>query len=140
MSFEITGERQLTYNQEENSPGIFIPIKLVRRAGRTHIQTSDGQVINPEPLQFDTALVKALAQAHIWMEQMTEGKYAGVSDLARRRKQITSYVSRIMRLTLLSPQLQEAILTGQNIGGRTLADFMDGFPLSWHEQERWINQ
>ncbi|WP_281645210.1 hypothetical protein [Parendozoicomonas sp. Alg238-R29] len=75
---------------------------------------------------------------HIWFQQLAAGKYDGVSDLARKRGQTSSYVSRILRLTLLSPWLQEIILTGKSLGGRTLADFMDGFPLPWHEQQQWI--
>ena len=140
MSFEITGQRQVIFHPDENTLEIFIPIKLIRRGGRTHIETGDGQVIDSEPTKIDTALVKALAQAHIWFHQLSSGDYEGVSDLARRRKQSSSYVSRILRLTLLSPQLQETILTGKSLGGRTLADFMNGFPLPWHEQQLWINQ
>ncbi len=55
--------------------------------------------------------------------------------LARHYGQNESYVSRIIRLTSLSPKLQEKIMACQVIGGRTLADIMAGVPEIWKVQE-----
>jgi len=46
----------------------------------------------------------------------------------------SSYVSRILRLTLLAPPIVEAILDGQHAPGLTLANIMKPFPSCWDEQ------
>ena len=133
MNFEVNGERTITRRAEENILEIVIPIKLLRRGGRTHISTPNGQTI-PENSNYDTALMRALAQGHIWLKKLESGKYKDVKDLAQQVNRHESYVSRIIRLTTLSPSLQEDILMGRDIGGRTLADFIDGFSPLWSEQ------
>lgn len=79
--------------------------------------------------------MRALAQAHIWLQKLENGEFNDVTALAIHYKQNRSYVSRILRLTMLSPRLQEAIVTGQSLGNRTLADFMDGVPILWSDQK-----
>ncbi len=141
MSFEIAGERQYRHCPEENVLEIFLPIKLIRRGGKTHIAIGDDQPITLAPSNSDTALVRALALAlaHIWLKELEEGKHVDVLDLSRKVNKQPTYVSRILRLTTLSPQLQEAILFGQNLGGRTLTDFMGGISGEWFEQKQWLH-
>ncbi len=139
-NFEITGERQERHYPDEQIIEVLIPIKLIRRGGRTHIETRSGDSVETQPAKRDTALIKALAQAHTWREQIEKGKYKDILDLARNMKISDTYVARIIRLTTLSPSIQEAILKGRYIGGRTLADFMGGVPLLWKDQNSWLNQ
>ena len=76
-------------------------------------------------------LIRRGGHTHIWLQQLAAGEYDEVVITS-------SYVSRILRLTLLSPHIQETILTRKSLSARTLADFMDGFSLVWHEQiVRW---
>ena len=138
MSFEITGERQYRHCPEENVLEIFLPMKLIRRGGKTHLELGDNQSVTLAPASNDTALVRALAQAHIWLKELEEGKHVDVLDLSRKVNKQPTYVSRILRLTTLSPQLQEAILFGQNLGGRSLTDFMGGVSSEWFEQRQWL--
>lgn len=57
--------------------------------------------------------------------------------LARKEKvKQTVYVSRILRLTLLAPDIQEAILFGEHPRTLTLADLMAPFPRDWDEQRK----
>ena len=133
MTIEVTGKRKRTYHPDQNILEIFIPIQLIRRGGRTHIQTSDGEPLNLAPAE-DTALMRGLAQAHLWLQKLEQGEFKNVKELASHYQQNESYVSRILRLTMLSPVLQEKVMDGESIGGRTLADFMDGVPALWKEQ------
>ncbi|WP_281648146.1 hypothetical protein [Parendozoicomonas sp. Alg238-R29] len=133
MTIEVIGKRKRTFHPEEKILEVFIPIRLIRRGGRTHIQTNDGEPLNLEPVE-DTALMRALAQAYIWLQKLEDGEFKNVKALASHYKQNESYVSRILRLTMLSSLLQEKILNGESIGGRTLADFMDGVPALWKDQ------
>ncbi|GAA4647900.1 hypothetical protein GCM10023116_01620 [Kistimonas scapharcae] len=139
-NLEISGERQEHYHPDEQVIEIVIPIILRRRGGKTHIETSDWDNVTTDPARRDTALIKALAQAHTWKGKIEAGHYKDILDLARKLGISDTYVARIMRLTMLSPEIQEIILKGKYIGGRTLADFMGGVPILWKEQEEWLKQ
>ena len=45
-------------------------------------------------------------------------------------------MSRVLRLTLLAPDIVEAILDGRQPGGLQLDDLLEGFPLAWEGQKR----
>ena len=62
------------------------------------------------------------------------GAACSVSDIARQEKLNTSYVSRVLRLTLLAPDIVEAILEGRQAPGTTLPLLMRGFPVRWRQQ------
>jgi hypothetical protein len=55
-------------------------------------------------------------------------------DLAAGGKINSSYVSRLMRLTLLAPEMVEAILDGRHPGGMTLPGLMEPMPAVWAKQ------
>ena len=90
-----------------------IPIRLGRRRGRKRILAPDGSELtpptNPHP---DGVLVKALARAWRWQKLLDRGVYSSVTEIAEAERISKSYVSRILRLTLLAPDLVEAILGG----------------------------
>ena len=49
-----------------------------------------------------------------------------------------SYVSRILRLTLLTPDIVESILDGRRPPTLTLGRLMKPYPLEWERQRKWI--
>jgi hypothetical protein len=51
----------------------------------------------------DTALLKAVVRAHRWRQMLESGKYASSAELAKAERVNASYVSRILRLTLIPP-------------------------------------
>ena len=55
-------------------------------------------------------LVKALARAWRWQKMLDRGVYASVTNIAEAERISKSYVSRILRLALLAPDIVEAIL------------------------------
>ena len=57
-------------------------------------------------------LVKALARAWRWQKLLDRGVYSSVTEIAEAEKISKSYVTRILRLALLAPDLVEAILGG----------------------------
>jgi hypothetical protein len=61
------------------------------------------------------------------------GEYATLKDLARAKGVAPSYVSRVMRLRLLAPEIAEAILDGRQPAELQLDDLLAGFPL-WSRQ------
>ena len=57
-----------------------------------------------------------------------------LEDLARAKGVNATYVSRILRLTLLAPDIVEAIIDGRQPAGVQLEDLLDGFPVDWAGQ------
>jgi hypothetical protein len=86
--------------------------------------------------RIDDTLVKALARAHRWRRMLEEGEYVTLRDLARREDIGWSYISRLLRLTLLAPDITERILDGQQPRKVTLAELMKPLPMAWEEQRR----
>ncbi len=99
-----------------------------------------GQRVNPaRNTEAAVTLINALVRAHRWNHWLAKGKYASVKEIATDEG-ITSpsYVSRILRLTLLAPDIQEAILNSTHPATLTLADFMDPFPQVWELQRKQL--
>ncbi len=73
----------------------------------------------------------------LWNGWLASGRYENVKEIAADEG-ITSpsYASRILRLTLLAPDIQEAILNSTHPATLTLADFMDPFPQVWELQKK----
>ena len=62
------------------------------------------------------------------------GYCATIDDLARRERIDPSYVSRIPRLTLLAPDIVEAVLDGRQPAELGVHVLREGFPVEWGEQ------
>ncbi|TCZ60825.1 hypothetical protein [Roseicella aquatilis] len=99
-----------------------VPLTIRRRGGRKLVVTPDGSApgVAPARTRADPALVKALARAHWWKRLLESGRYASLGDLAKAEKIDRSYLGKMLRLTLLAPDLVEAILDGQQPDGVTL--------------------
>jgi hypothetical protein len=68
-------------------------------------------------------------------KQLESGTYETIEELAAAEKINSSYVSRILRLTLLAPPIVEVILDGRQPTEITLAVLMRPFGLVWQEQQ-----
>jgi hypothetical protein len=110
-----------------------IPMRFQRRGGRKRIVAPDGSAIVPRSKpQPDGTLVKALARAWRWQRLLEEGRFASVRDLADAEQVGLSYISRVLRLTLLAPDIVQRILDGQPTAG--LAGLLKPFPVEWERQ------
>ncbi len=112
---------------------LHVPLRLQQRGGRKRVATPDGRPITQQP-QIDNALVKALARAHRWKRMLESGKYASLTELAQAEKINRSYLSRVLRLTLLAPDIVEAIMEGRQGPETTLERLMQPFPIKWEKQ------
>ena len=65
----------------------------------------------------DEALIRALARAHRWNRMLEAGKFRSIAEIAEAEKIGRSFVSRLLNLTLLAPNIQEAILEGRQAKG-----------------------
>jgi hypothetical protein len=90
---------------------IHVPLKFVVRGGR---KTVIGLAPHAAPwTRFDDSIAKALARAYRWKQQLEDGTYATMGDLAKAERINESYVTRLIRLNLLAPDVVEAALNGQ---------------------------
>ena len=78
------------------------------------------------------------ARAFRWRKLLDTCVHSTLEDLARAKGLAPSYVSSILRLTLLAPEIVEAILDGRQPAELQLDDLLEGFPLDWAEQGRTL--
>ncbi|MCP5231001.1 MAG: hypothetical protein H6948_02705 [Zoogloeaceae bacterium] len=109
-----------------------VPFRFAKRGGRKEMRLPEG--IAP-PRRPDDALVKALARAFRWKRMIDADRYSTIADLAAQEGIAPSYLTRILRLTLLAPDIVEAILDGKQGPEVALAQLMDGFPEEWEAQQ-----
>jgi hypothetical protein len=82
-----------------------------RRGGRKVIIAPDGgDAWAPAKPRPDETLIRALARAHRWKRMLEEGGYRSAAEIAEAEGVTQSFVNRLLRLTLLAPDIQEAIL------------------------------
>jgi hypothetical protein len=106
-----------------------------RRLRRKLVITPDGVAAAPAPrARFDSALLKALARGFRWRKLLETGDFATIEEVAASENINPSYVSRLLRMTLLAPQIVEAILAGKQPEGLTMARAMQPFPMEWRYQ------
>ena len=114
---------------------VSVPMTFTKRGGRKLVISPDGASSwAPPRRRIDNAMVKALARAFRWRKMLETGAYGTVEEIAAAEKINASYVSRVLRLTLLAPDIVEAILDGRQPVETTLAVLMKPFPVAWREQ------
>jgi hypothetical protein len=113
-----------------------VPISIRKRGGRRLVLAPDGTDITMAPVcrRIDNAMVKAIARAFRWREMLENGTHATITEIAAAEKINESYVGRVLRLTLLAPDIVEAILNGRQPIELTLAVLIRQFPVGWRRQ------
>ena len=128
-----------TVQSDDQGISVNVPLKLKKRSGRK-------EVILPQAFASDSpmrpshqeALVIAVARAHRWQKLLDEGKFKSVSDLAREIGLDPSFAARLLRLTLLAPDIIEAILIGEEPTGLSLTMLTKQLPLLWNDQKELL--
>ncbi len=120
---------------------LHVPFRLVKRGGRKEMQVPVGA---PQQRKPDNTLVKALARAFRWKRMLESGEFATIAELAEREGIASSYMTRVLRLTLLAPDIVEAILDGKQGPEVTLVSVSERFPTEWKCQlmhfKLWVHR
>lgn len=111
---------------------LHVPFRVMKRGGRKEMQLPPGA---PARHQIDNALVKVLARAIRWKRMLESSEFVTIAELAEREGIAPSCMTRMLRLTLLEPDIAESILAGSQEPEVTLANLMDPFPLDWKAQK-----
>jgi len=124
-----------TLSKDGRTITVRIPITLRHQGGRKQVVTPAGATPwVPARTRVDSTLVKAIVRAHRWRDMLESGDHATVRDLAKAEAINESYLGRVLRLTLLSPTLIEAILEGRQPANLELDDLFQQFPIEWDRQ------
>ena len=116
-----------------------VPITIRQRGGRKLVVTPDaGASWAPQRTRIDNSLIKALARAHRWKRMLNDGRYGSVSELAAAEKLDRGYLGRILMLTLLAPDIVEAIMDGRQPAELGVHVLREGFPVEWGEQRAMV--
>jgi hypothetical protein len=128
--------KDLKLSPDGRTMTISIPISMRLVGGRKKVVTpANVAPWSPPPARVNNTMVKALARAHRWRSMLESNLFATVRDLAKAEKINETYVCRVLRLTLLSPKITEAILSGRLSDTVDLAKLLKPFPLEWNKQE-----
>lgn len=118
-----------------------IPIQIKRRSGRKQVTLPNGEPGKPRPWNKEpTPLQLALARGHRWLAMLESGEAATLKEIAAREKVDDSYVSRMVNLTMLAPDIVAAILSDDLHDHLTLFDLAVDPALLWDEQRSRIIQ
>lgn len=113
-----------------------VPISIRRRGGRKLVLAPNGENLTGASVhrRIDSAMIKAIARAFRWREMLESGEYSTIREIAAAEKINESYVGRVLRLTLLAPEIVHAILNGQQPSVLQLDVLMRQLPVEWRAQ------
>ena len=120
---------------------VSLPIKLIRRGKCMAVTLPDGTTIQPRPWDdTPTPIQQALARGHRWLEMLQSGKAQSLTEVAELEGMDRAYVSRMVNLTTLAPDIVAAILDETLPDHVTLFDLASGTPLLWDDQRALLRK
>lgn len=125
----------VTLKQSEQGVRVHVPMTFKKRSGRREIIVPDGLDSTQDSApDYHEALVVAISRAHRWKKMLDEGRYGSIAELAQAMKINRHYLARLLRLTLLAPDIIEAILDGREPDGMSLEQLRKPMSMVWEQQ------
>lgn len=118
-----------------------VPLTIKRRQNRKLLIPPTPESAASAAGGLDASMIKTLGKAFYWKRLLEEGRYPTTTDLARSLKLEPGWVAEVLRLTLLAPDIVEAILDGRqprHLNLHTLRGRQDLLPRDWGEQRRLL--
>jgi len=112
-----------------------VPARLKLCSGEMRLVIPPGQARDLRPWPNAT-LIKALTRAYKWKKRLFSGGAPSTSAIAKEEGVTERYVSRVMRLAFLAPDIVEGILDGYQPADQELERLLKGIPISWDAQRR----
>jgi hypothetical protein len=132
-TLEMTGD-PFVMRAMDGRVSVSIPIKIRKYSGRCQVVVPKGISATVAGMAMPTALQIALARGHRWLRLVESGKVANLAAIAKLENVDRSYVSRMVNLTTLAPDIQAAILDETLPDTVSLFDLAIDTPLLWAEQ------
>ncbi len=140
ISIKTTGDAELV-TASNGTFNVTIPIKINRRGRRKAVTLPDGSALQPRAWDSEpTPIQLALARGYRWLGMLESGKAGNLSEVAEMEGMDRAYVSRMVNLTTLAPDIVAAILDESLPDHVTLFDLASGTPLLWDEQRRMLRK
>ena len=139
ITIKATGDADVV-SASNGSMNVTIPIRIIRRGRRKAVTLPDGTAVQPrawdnQPTQMQLALVRG----HRWLAILESGKARNLAEVAEMEGMDRAYVSRMVNLTTLAPDIVAAILDESLPDHVTLFDLASGTPLLWDEQRALLH-
>ncbi|MHA6848816.1 LacI family transcriptional regulator [Ralstonia syzygii] len=138
-TLEFPGE-PMVLRTDDGGITVSIPIRVRRYSGRRQVVVPQGIAATLGETRAPTALQVALARGHRWLRQIESGQARNIAELADREKIDRSYVSHMINLTTLAPDIQAAILNETLPEEVALFDLAADTPQCWEAQRRRIDE
>jgi len=107
-----------------------IPMQIKRRGVEMRL------VLAADYTKPDPTLVKAIAKAHKWFAELSSGKITSIAEIAARENIDIRYVSRVINLAFLAPDITEAIISGTQPADLSVNKLIKTIDLPIHRQEQ----
>lgn len=120
-------------NGSNDNIRVVIPLAIRRRNGRTRVLPPENVAARQARTQ-DPHILKALGRAWAWRRKLESGEMATVGDTAKAEKVTDRFVSRMMRLAYLSPDVLERLLIRREPPAISVAEMIDATYLPWQAQ------
>ena len=118
-----------------------VPIQIKRRSGRKRVMVPAGAPAQHRPWDAaPTPLQQALARGHRWLAMLESGEVTSLKAIAAREGIDDSYVSRMVNLTTLAPDIVAAILDDALPNHVTLFELAVDPPALWEAQRRQVER
>src|SRR3954467_2659207 len=101
----MTSATRTSIGRDGRTATVSIPVTFRQRGGRKQILTPPGATPWSRAPQIDTPLLKGVVRAQRWRQMLENGDYASSAELAKAEKVNASFLSRILRLTLIAPDI-----------------------------------
>ena len=124
------------YDRERHLTVLTIRARLKRTGIEMRMVVDDGS----EPANVDPVLVRLLVRAHAIRARLLQDPSLTLKEIAAEEGVVGSYVSRLVRLAFLAPDIVTAILNGRHPPQLTANRLMDDtrLPLDWRAQRELL--
>ena len=127
---------QATLSADGGCAVVRVPLRIKRQRGcREIIAPAGGGKAVAGLVSTNRGLAVMIARAHRWRELLEEGRYTSIRELALALGVDNSYLARLLRLSLLAPDLVEGILEGTEPSGLSLQKLFRA-PMEWESQRQ----
>ena len=117
---------------ENGNVKLSIPMSFRNCSGRKQIITPETEQSLAEPLLIN------LARAFRWQTLIDEEHFSNVNELVNAIGKDSAYVVRVLRLTLLAPEIVHTILTGNLPDNFSVDSLKQALPVLWSEQKKLL--
>ena len=121
--------------EEDETITISIPIRIRKYSGRQQVFLPQNIVFNDFKEKQDlTVLQTALARGRQWQMMLESGKFKNLREIAADEKVDPGYVSRMMNMNLLCPELVRRILDDDLDSDFSFSEIYRDIPILWEDQ------